>query len=122
MEDIKTIDKGLENAEIEWTKLTTIDGEKGILMYGGYSIDDIIAHKASVEEIQYLFLYGELPTQNQFLTFLSSPISLNCAIEASAAPPCSGPLSAASAAVTPEYMSESVDTATRPAVVEAGTS
>ena len=69
MEDTKTIDKGLENAEIEWTKLTTIDGEKGILMYGGYTIDDIIAHKASVEEIQYLFLYGELPTQNQLQAF-----------------------------------------------------
>ena len=69
MDDVKNIDKGLENAEIEWTRLTTIDGEKGILMYDGYSIDDIIEHNASVEEIQYLFIYGELPTTKQLEAF-----------------------------------------------------
>jgi len=66
------VDKGLENAEIEWTKLTTIDGEKGILLYGGYSIDDIIASGASVEEIQYLFLYGELPNKHDLQIFRSN--------------------------------------------------
>ena len=69
MDDVKNIDKGLENAEIEWTRLTTIYGEKGILMYDGYSIDDIIEHKATAEEIQYLFLYGELPTTKQLEAF-----------------------------------------------------
>ena len=68
-ENREEVDKGLENAEIEWTRLTTIDGEKGILLYGGYSVDDIINSGASVEEIQYLFLYGELPSKHDLETF-----------------------------------------------------
>ncbi len=68
-ESKEVVDKGLENAEIEWTKLTTIDGEKGILLYGGYSIDDIIASGSSVEEIQYLFLYGKLPNKSELQSF-----------------------------------------------------
>ncbi|MCL5988790.1 MAG: citrate synthase, partial [Candidatus Thermoplasmatota archaeon] len=68
-ENKEEVDKGLENAEIEWTRLTTIDGEKGILLYGGYSVDDIINSGASVEEIQYLFLYGELPSKHDLEIF-----------------------------------------------------
>ncbi len=69
MPEGEEISKGLEDVNIKWTRLTTIDGEKGILKYGGYSIEDIVNNNALVEEIQYLFLYGELPTLEQLKNF-----------------------------------------------------
>ncbi len=63
------ISKGLEDVNLKWTKLTSIDGEKGILKYGGYRVEDIIKAGALVEEIQYLFLYGELPNKKQLADF-----------------------------------------------------
>jgi citrate synthase len=69
MIESEEISKGLEDVNIKWTRLTTIDGEKGILMYAGYSIEDIINSKGSVEEIQYLFLYGKLPTPSELSSF-----------------------------------------------------
>ncbi len=69
MPEGEEISKGLEDVNIKWTRLTTIDGEKGILKYGGYSIEDIVNNNAQVEEIQYLFLYGNLPTLEQLKNF-----------------------------------------------------
>lgn len=46
------------------SKVTFIDGEKGILRYRGYSIDEL-AKKSSFLEVSYLLLYGELPTKKQ---------------------------------------------------------
>ena len=66
---METISKGLEDVNIKWTRLTTIDGEKGILWYMGYRIEDIINAKAQAEEIQYMFLYGELPKKSQLDEF-----------------------------------------------------
>ncbi|MCY0852122.1 MAG: citrate synthase [Thermoplasma acidophilum] len=65
MPETEEISKGLEDVNIKWTRLTTIDGNKGILRYGGYSVEDIIASGAQDEEIQYLFLYGNLPTAQE---------------------------------------------------------
>lgn len=69
MPEGEEISRGLEDVNIKWTRLTTIDGEKGILRYGGYSIEDIINSGAKVEEIQYLFLYGELPNKEKLEKF-----------------------------------------------------
>ncbi|MFP3317588.1 MAG: citrate synthase [Thermoplasmata archaeon] len=69
MPESEEISRGLEDVNIKWTRLTTIDGEKGILRYGGYSIEDIINSGAKVEEIQYLFLYGELPNKEKLEKF-----------------------------------------------------
>ncbi len=66
---MEQISKGLEDVNIKWTRLTSIDGEKGILKYGGYRVEDIISSGAQVEEIQYLFLYGELPNKKQLSDF-----------------------------------------------------
>ncbi|MGB2957409.1 MAG: citrate synthase [Bacteroidota bacterium] len=44
--------------------ITLIDGEKGILRYRGYPIDQI-AEKSSFLEVAYLIINGELPTQSQ---------------------------------------------------------
>ena len=46
------------------SKITFIDGDKGILEYRGYPIDQL-AEKASYLETSYLLLYGELPTAGQ---------------------------------------------------------
>jgi citrate synthase len=46
------------------SKITFIDGDKGILRYRGYSIEEL-AEKSSYIETAYLLLYGELPTKSQ---------------------------------------------------------
>ena len=40
------------------------DGEKGILRYRGYSIEDL-AKNADFLEVAFLLIFGELPTKNQ---------------------------------------------------------
>lgn len=69
MPESEEVSKGLEDVIIKWTRLTTIDGEKGILRYGGYSIEDVVKSGAQVEEIQYLFLYGKLPNAEELKKF-----------------------------------------------------
>jgi citrate synthase len=46
------------------SKITYIDGDKGILRYRGYSIEEL-AEKSTYVETAYLILYGELPTKSQ---------------------------------------------------------
>ncbi|HTV57783.1 MAG TPA: citrate synthase [Verrucomicrobiae bacterium] len=46
------------------SRITFIDGDKGILRYRGYSIEEL-AEKSSYLETAYLILYGELPTKTQ---------------------------------------------------------
>src|SRR5271170_3590740 len=46
------------------SKITFIDGDKGILRYRGYSIEEL-AEKSTYIETAYLILYGELPTKSQ---------------------------------------------------------
>lgn len=53
------------------SQITYIDGEKGILLYRGYSIDEL-AEKSNFMEVSYLLLNGELPTQQQYEDFLAT--------------------------------------------------
>ncbi len=46
------------------SKITFIDGDKGILRYRGYPIDQL-AEKCSYLEVAYLVIHGELPTKSQ---------------------------------------------------------
>ena len=46
------------------SRLTFIDGEKGVLMHRGYNISDL-AEKSSFLEVAYLLLYGDLPSSKQ---------------------------------------------------------
>ena len=46
------------------SKVTFIDGDKGILRYRGYPIEQL-AEKCSYLEVAYLLLKGELPTESQ---------------------------------------------------------
>lgn len=49
------------------SKITFVDGEKGILRYRGYPIEELAEHSTFVETA-YLLIYGELPTQAQLQT------------------------------------------------------
>src|SRR5919106_5253440 len=50
------------------SKITFIDGDKGILLYRGYPIDQLAEHGTFLETA-YLLLYGELPTAAQYMDF-----------------------------------------------------
>jgi citrate synthase len=59
-----TIDPGYKNTGSCESGITFLDGEKGILRYRGYSIEEL-AEKADFLEVAYLLIYGELPTKEQ---------------------------------------------------------
>jgi len=63
-----TLDPGYANTGACISNITFIDGEKGILRYRGYPIEDL-AQKVSFTETSYLLLNGDLPTKNQKLIF-----------------------------------------------------
>lgn len=65
---IITIDPGFKNTGSTSSEITFLDGEKGILRYRGYSIEDL-AEKSSFLEVTYLLIYGELPSKEQFENF-----------------------------------------------------
>ncbi len=47
----------------------TYSNEKGVLLYRGYSIEDLINNNVTFVEVCYLLLYGDLPTQEEYLDF-----------------------------------------------------
>lgn len=63
-----TFDDGYANTGACESKVTFIDGEKGILRYRGYSIEDL-AQRSTFIETSYLLIYGELPTVAQLSAF-----------------------------------------------------
>ena len=63
-----TIDPGYKNTGSCESAITFLDGEKGILRYRGYSIEEL-AEKADFLEVAYLLIFGELPTREQLDKF-----------------------------------------------------
>jgi len=63
-----TIDPGFKNTGSCVSAITFLDGEKGILQYRGYSIEDL-AEKASFLEVVYLLIFGELPKADVLAAF-----------------------------------------------------
>ena len=63
-----TLDPGFKNTGSTKSAITFLDGEKGILRYRGYPIEQL-AEKASFLEVAYLLIYGELPTKKQIEAF-----------------------------------------------------
>src|SRR6202163_384369 len=57
-------DPAFSNTALCTSKITFIDGDKGILRYRGYSIEEL-AEKSTYIETAYLILYGELPDKSQ---------------------------------------------------------
>ncbi|MCG3148151.1 MAG: Citrate synthase 1 [Verrucomicrobiae bacterium] len=63
-----TLDDGYGNTGSCSSKITFIDGDKGILQYRGYPIEEL-ALKSTFVETAYLLIYGELPTVAQLNHF-----------------------------------------------------
>ncbi len=64
-----TFDPGYSSTGSCESKITYIDGEKGILLYRGYPIEQL-AEKSDFMEVSYLLLFGELPTKKQKAKFV----------------------------------------------------
>ncbi|MBL8810868.1 MAG: citrate synthase [Planctomycetaceae bacterium] len=63
-----TMDPGFNSTGACKSAITFIDGDKGILRYRGYPIEQL-AEKSDFVETAYLLLYGELPTPEQLKSF-----------------------------------------------------
>jgi citrate synthase len=63
-----TLDSGFKNTGSCESSITFLDGEKGILRYRGYSIEEL-AEKANFLEVAYALIFGELPTKEQLDKF-----------------------------------------------------
>ena len=63
-----TLDPGFVNTGSCESGITYLDGEKGILRYRGYPIEQL-AEKSNFLEVSYLLIFGELPTNQQLNDF-----------------------------------------------------
>ena len=59
-----TLDSGYGNTAAYKSAITYLDGERGILRYRGYPIEQL-AERGTFLETAYLLIYGELPTVDQ---------------------------------------------------------
>ena len=66
-----TLDEGYVNTGATTSAITFLDGEKGILRYRGYPIEEL-AKKSDFVEVSYLLIYGKLPTAEELLDFRMS--------------------------------------------------
>ena len=63
-----TIDSGFKNTGSTQSGITFLNGEKGILRYRGYPIEQL-AEKSNFLEVAYLLIYGNLPGKDQMTSF-----------------------------------------------------
>src|ERR1051325_11688867 len=61
---LMTYDPAFTNTASTKSAITYIDGERGVLLYRGYPIEQL-AEQATFLEVAYLLLKGELPTPNE---------------------------------------------------------
>ena len=66
-----TLDPGYVNTGSCQSAVTFLDGEKGILRYRGYPIEQL-AEQSSFLEVAYLLIYGELPTADELAAWENS--------------------------------------------------
>ena len=66
-----TLDSGYMNTGSCQSGVTFLDGEKGILRYRGYPIEELAEHSSFVET-SYLLIYGHLPTEAELKHFESN--------------------------------------------------
>ena len=59
-----TLDEGYVNTGSTHSAITFLDGEKGVLRYRGYAIEELAAH-CDFLDVAYLLIYGELPDRGQ---------------------------------------------------------
>lgn len=66
-----TLDSGYKNTGACKSSITFLDGEKGILRYRGYNIEEL-AEKADFLEVAYLLVFGELPSKTEYEKFIKT--------------------------------------------------
>jgi citrate synthase len=66
-----TLDHGFMNTAACSSSITYIDGDKGILRYRGYPIEQL-AENSTFLETSYLLIYGSLPSATQLADFESN--------------------------------------------------
>ena len=66
--EVITMDSGYGNTGSCFSSITFIDGEKGILRYRGYPIEDLAANSNFIE-VSYLLIYGHLPSKKELEQF-----------------------------------------------------
>jgi citrate synthase len=69
--DVFTYDPAFTSTASCESQITFIDGDKGVLLYRGYPIDQLAEH-SSFLEVCYLLLHGELPNGEQLASFTNS--------------------------------------------------
>ncbi|NNM24227.1 MAG: citrate synthase [Flavobacteriaceae bacterium] len=67
---VTTLDPGYKNTGSCESAITFLNGEKGILRYRGYAIEEL-AEKADFLEVAYLLIFGELPDAEELAKFHS---------------------------------------------------
>ena len=77
--------RGLREVYIDRTTSSFIDGKIGKLYYRGYNIDDL-ASNCTFEEVIYLVMIGELPTEKQLADFTAELKSYICLLYTSPSP------------------------------------
>ncbi|RRJ88579.1 citrate synthase [Gulosibacter macacae] len=65
---LTALDYGFVNTASTRSEITYIDGDEGILRYRGYPIEQL-AKGSTFLEVAYLLIYGELPTEEEYLAF-----------------------------------------------------
>ena len=63
-----TLDPSFTSTASCKSRITFIDGDKGVLLHRGYNIKDL-AEKSNFMEVAYLLLYGDLPNKKQYEDF-----------------------------------------------------
>lgn len=64
MEGLRLFDPGYQNTAVCKSQICYIDGDKGILRYRGYPIEEL-AEKSTFLEVAFLLIYGDLPTPEE---------------------------------------------------------
>src|SRR4029078_7120699 len=68
MRNIDARNIGLRNIVVADTRICSIHGERGEIIYRGYDILDLVTH-STFEETSYLLLFGDLPTKEDLTDF-----------------------------------------------------
>ena len=63
-----TVDNGFVNTASCTSAITFLNGEKGILKYRGYAIEEL-AEKSNFLEVSYLLMFGDLPSKTELAKF-----------------------------------------------------
>ena len=68
VEDQSIVNTGLRGVTVASTRISDVDGQKGRLIYRGFLVQDL-AERTSFEEVVYLLLYENLPSESELAQF-----------------------------------------------------